>query len=57
MIATGRPAPAVDQSRNQEEFEKGLNAHLLKGVSHMAIDNHQRLRLSGIFLRQLLTLN
>jgi putative DNA primase/helicase len=21
MIATGRPAPAVDQSRNQEEFE------------------------------------
>jgi hypothetical protein len=54
MIATGRPAPAVDQSRNQEEFEKGLNAHLLKGVSHMAIDNVTR-PLGGSRLAQILT--
>jgi hypothetical protein len=54
MIATGRSAPAVDQSRNQEEFEKGLNAHLLKGVSHMAIDNVTR-PLGGSRLAQILT--
>jgi hypothetical protein len=54
MIATGRPAPAVDQNRSQEEFEKGLNAHLLKGVSHMAIDNVSR-PLGGSRLAQILT--
>lgn len=41
-LATGRNAPVVAQGRTEEEFEKRLDAHLLKGVGFIAIDNIQR---------------
>jgi putative DNA primase/helicase len=54
MIATGRAAPVISQSKNAEEFEKRLDAHLLSGVAHMAIDNVSR-PLGGDRLSQILT--
>jgi putative DNA primase/helicase len=39
MLATGRTAPVIPQPKAPEEFEKRLDAQLLRGVSHIAIDN------------------
>jgi putative DNA primase/helicase len=41
-IATGRPAPVIDQSRSDEETEKRLVAALLRGGSVFSIDNCER---------------
>ena len=54
VLATGRAAPVVTQGKTAEEFEKRLDAHLLKGVGHMAIDNISR-PLQGERLCQILT--
>jgi putative DNA primase/helicase len=54
MIATGRAAPVVTQGRSPEEFDKQLDARLLKGVGHIAIDNVSR-PLEGERLCQILT--
>ena len=42
MIATGRPAPVIDQSRSDEELEKRLVAALLRGSLILSIDNCER---------------
>jgi putative DNA primase/helicase len=54
VLATGRVVPVVTQGKTAEEFEKRLDAHLLKGVGHMAIDNVSR-PLEGDRLCQILT--
>jgi len=54
VLATGRAAPVVTQGKTAEEFEKRLDAHLLKGVGHIAIDNISR-PLQGERLCQILT--
>jgi Bifunctional DNA primase/polymerase, N-terminal len=41
-IATGRPVPAVTTGGKEEEFEKRLDAALLKGYPLLAVDNVSR---------------
>jgi putative DNA primase/helicase len=53
-IATGRPAPVIDQSRSDEETEKRLVAALLRGGAIISIDNCER-ALDSSLLCQALT--
>ena len=49
MLATGRPRPTIDQSRNEDELKKCLGASLIAGDSLIALDNCQHV-LEGSFL-------
>ncbi|MBK8753020.1 MAG: hypothetical protein IPL99_15965, partial [Candidatus Competibacteraceae bacterium] len=53
-IATGRPAPAISQGKDETEDEKRLGALLLRGVPLLNIDNIERV-LHGDLLCSALT--
>jgi hypothetical protein len=53
MIAIGRAAPVIDQSRNQEELEKRLVAAMLRGGLILSIDNCERALESSLLCQAL----
>jgi hypothetical protein len=55
MIATGRAAPVIEQSKDEKELDKRLAASLLRGGAIISIDNVERPLESSLLCQALTT--